>query len=50
MELTGAAEAARKVRDEKPERWWRKVTRRGSGSRTDIILEYFWNLENGIKI
>ena len=30
MELTGAAEAARKVRDEKSERWWRKVTRRGS--------------------
>ena len=30
MELTGAAEAARKVRDEKSERWWRLVTRRGS--------------------
>jgi len=30
MELTGAAEAARKVRDEKSERLWRKVTRRGS--------------------
>jgi len=30
MELTGAAEAAQKVRDEKSERLWRKVTRRGS--------------------
>ena len=30
MELTGAAEAARKVRDEKSERLWGKVTRRGS--------------------
>jgi len=38
MELTGAAEAAQKVRDEKSERWWRLVTRRGSGSRTNIIL------------
>ena len=30
MELTGAAEAARKVGDEKSERLWRTVTRRGS--------------------
>jgi len=30
MELTGAAEAARKLIDEKSERLWREVTRRGS--------------------
>ena len=30
MELTGAAEAARRVRDEKSKRWSRTMTRRGS--------------------